>query len=239
MRADILTLFPGIFSGFLSESLIKIAQEKGRLEIVLHDWRAFAQGPRRTVDDKPFGGGPGMVLKPEPIFDCLENLLTGIEPKPRMLLMTPQGTPFTQAKARELSREPRLVFLCGRYEGFDQRIVRGWPWEEISIGDYVLNGGEVPTMAVIEAVSRLIPGVLGHDLSAAEESFESGLLDHPHYTRPADYRGMEVPETLRSGDHARIAKWRRDEALRLTRERRPDLLDPPAADGRHGSPPAR
>ncbi len=229
MRADVLTLFPGIFSGFLQESLIKIAQEKGRLEIVLHDWRAFAKGPRRTVDDKPFGGGPGMVLKPEPIFECLENLLQSVEPKPRMLLMTPQGRRFTQSKARELSRESRLVFLCGRYEGFDQRIVRGWPWEEISIGDYVLNGGEVPTMAVIEAVSRLIPGVLGHDLSAAEESFETGLLDHPHYTRPAEFRGMEVPPALRSGDHARIALWRRDEALRLTRERRPDLL--PALPG--------
>ena len=232
MRADVLTLFPGIFSGFLQESLIKIAQEKGRLEIVLHDWRAFAKGPRRTVDDKPFGGGPGMVLKPEPIFECLENLLQSVEPKPRMLLMTPQGRRFTQSKARELSRESRLVFLGGRYEGFDQRIVRGWPWEEISIGDYVLNGGEVPTMAVIEAVSRLIPGVLGHDLSAAEESFETGLLDHPHYTRPAEFRGMEVPPALRSGDHARIALWRRDEALRLTRERRPDLL--PAL---HGSTP--
>jgi len=236
MRADVLTLFPGIFSGFLKESLIKIAQEKGRLEIVLHDWRAFAQGPRRTVDDKPFGGGPGMVLKPEPIFDCLENLLQGAEPKPRMLLMTPQGRRFTQSKARELSRESRLVFLCGRYEGFDQRIVRGWPWEELSIGDYVLNGGEVPTMAVIEAVSRLIPGVLGHDLSAAEESFENGLLDHPHYTRPAEFRGMEVPPTLRSGDHARIAEWRREEALRLTRERRPDLSPAPPGGTPLGPP---
>jgi tRNA (guanine37-N1)-methyltransferase len=238
MRADILTLFPGIFSGFLSESLIRIAQEKGRLEVVLHDWRAFATGPRRTVDDKPFGGGPGMVLKPEPIFSCLENLLQGCDPLPRMLLMTPQGERFTQAKAKELAREPRLVFLCGRYEGFDDRIRRGWPFEEVSMGDYVLNGGEVPAMAVIEAVARLIPGVLGHDLSAAEESFESGLLDHPHYTRPAEFRGMEVPEVLRSGDHARIARWRRDEARRLTKERRPDLLaEPPRSDD--GTPPPR
>lgn len=236
MRADILTLFPGIFQGFLSESLVKIAQEKGRLEVVLHDWRAFASGPRRTVDDKPFGGGPGMVLKPEPVFACLENLLAGAEPKPRMLLMTPQGERFDRRKARELAREPRLVILCGRYEGFDERIRRGWPWEEISIGDYVLNGGETPAMVVIEAVTRLMPGVLGHDLSAVEESFETGLLDHPHYTRPASFRGMDVPEVLRSGDHARIARWRRDEALRLTRERRPDLLEgPPKTD--HGGPP--
>lgn len=237
MRADILTLFPGIFEGFLKESLVKIAQEKGRLEVVLHDWREFASGPRRTVDDKPFGGGPGMVLKPEPIFACLENLLSGVEPRPRMLLMTPQGVRFDRRKARELSREPRLVLLCGRYEGFDDRILQGWPWEEISIGDYVLNGGEVPAMVVIESVTRLMPGVLGHDLSAAEESFESGLLDHPHYTRPASFRGMEVPEVLRSGDHARIARWRRDEARRLTRERRPDLMDGTPEIERSGAEP--
>ncbi|HYC76371.1 MAG TPA: tRNA (guanosine(37)-N1)-methyltransferase TrmD [Planctomycetota bacterium] len=224
MRVDVLTLFPGILQGFLNESILKIAQEKGLLEVRLHDWREFASDPRRTVDDKPFGGGPGMVLKPEPVFACLENLLAGVEPLPRMLLTTPQGERFTQAKARELAREPRLVILCGRYEGFDDRIRRGWPFEELSIGDYVLNGGETPAMAVIEAVTRLIPGVLGHDLSAAEESFEGGLLDHPHFTRPAVFRGMEVPEVLRSGDHAKVAAWRRSEALRLTRERRPDLL---------------
>jgi tRNA (guanine37-N1)-methyltransferase len=237
MRADILTLFPGIFSGFLQESLVKIAQEKGRLEVVLHDWRAFASGPRRTVDDKPFGGGPGMVLKPEPIFACLENLLQGVAPLPRMLLMTPQGRRFDREKARELAREPRLVILCGRYEGFDERIRTGWPWEEVSIGDYVLNGGEVPAMVVIEAVTRLMPGVLGHDLSAAEESFETGLLDHPHYTRPASFRGIDVPEVLRSGDHARIARWRRDEARRLTEERRPDLLGGALKPDRRGPEP--
>jgi tRNA (guanine37-N1)-methyltransferase len=237
MRADVLTLFPGIFSGFLKESLIKIAQEKGLLEIVLHDWREFASGPRKTVDDKPFGGGPGMVIKPEPVFACLESLLGNESPKPRMLLMTPAGARFTQSMARELAREPRLVLLCGRYEGFDERILRGWPFEPVSMGDYVLNGGEVPAMAVIEAVSRLIPGVLGHDLSAAAESFETGLLDHPHYTRPASFRGMDVPEILRSGDHARVAKWRRAEAQRITRERRPDLAQDPTHPDERLTPP--
>lgn len=232
MRVDVLTLFPGVFDGFLAEGMMRIAHEKGLLDLHLHDFRAFAHDNHRSVDDKPFGGGPGMVLKPEPIFECLENLLQGVTPLPKMLLMAPSGRPFTQGMARELAREPRLVLLCGRYEGFDERIRIGWPFEEVSIGDYVLTGGEIPAMAVVDAAVRLIPGVLGHDLSSEAESFENGLLDHPHYTRPADFRGMVVPEVLRSGDHARVAAWRRAEALRITCERRPDLLSPEGDAGR-------
>lgn len=224
MRVDILTIFPGIFEGFLGESMVRIAQEKGLLEVFLHDFRNFARGPRRSVDDKPFGGGPGMVLKPEPVFECLDDLLKDTSPRPRLLLPSPVGPTFTQKKARELSKESRLVILCGRYEGYDERIVLGGPFEEISIGDYVLTGGEVPAMVIVDTVTRLLPGVLGHDLSAAEDSFEGHVLDHPHYTRPAVFRGMGVPEVLLSGNHALVARWRREQSLERTRLRRADLL---------------
>lgn len=227
MRVDILTIFPGLFEGFLSESMVRIAAEKGLLEVHLHDFRAKAKPPRRSVDDKPFGGGPGMVLKPEPVFECLDDLLRDVTPLPRMLLPSPVGVPFNQGLARQLSRESRLVILCGRYEGYDERIVLGWPFIEVSIGDYVVTGGEVPAMVIVDAVTRLLPGVLGHDLSAAQDSFEGALLDHPQYTRPAEYRGLQVPEVLLSGDHAKVAAWRREQAVRRTRERRPDLLRPP------------
>lgn len=224
MRVDILTIFPGLFGGFLSESMVRIAQEKDLLEVCLHDFREFAQGPRRNVDDKPFGGGPGMVLKPEPVFECLDAVVASDARKPRMLLPSPVGRTFTQEMARDLAGESRLVIICGRYEGYDERIVLGWPIEEVSVGDYILTGGEVPAMTIVDAVTRLLPGVLGHDLSALQDSFEAPLLDHPHYTRPAEYRGMRVPEVLTSGDHARVAAWRHEQSLRRTRERRPDLL---------------
>lgn len=224
MRVDILTLFPDMFPGVLSVGMLRIAREKGLLDVHLHDFRRFAKGVHQSVDDKPFGGGPGMVLKPEPVFDCLEEVLGAERPLPRMLLMSPDGVPFTQKLARTLVREPRIVILCGRYEGFDDRIRQGWPFESVSLGDYVLSGGELASMTIVDAVARLIPGVVGHSLSTLKESFEQGLLDHPHYTRPASYRGMDVPEVLLSGDHERIAKWRHDEALRITKERRPDLL---------------
>ncbi|HMS16598.1 MAG TPA: tRNA (guanosine(37)-N1)-methyltransferase TrmD [Planctomycetota bacterium] len=224
MRVDILTIFPGIFQGFLGESIVRIAQEKGLLEVLLHDFRSFAKGPRRSVDDQPFGGGPGMVLKPEPVFDCLDELLSGLEHPPRMLLPSPVGRRLDQALVRELSKEEHLVILCGRYEGYDERIVIGWPFEEVSIGDYVLTGGEVPAMVLVDSVTRLIPGALGHDLSAQEDSFERPLLDHPHYTRPAEFRGLKVPEVLLSGNHARVAQWRRAESINRTLARRPDLL---------------
>jgi tRNA (guanine37-N1)-methyltransferase len=224
MRVDILTLFPGMLRGFLSEGTLRIAQEKGLVDVRLHNFRDFATDGRKTVDDKPFGGGPGMLIKPEPVFDCLESVLRD-PPKPRMILLTPRGRTLDQKLARELSGEERLLLLCGRYEGFDERIHDAWPFEEVSIGDCVLSGGEPAAMVILDAVARLIPGVLGHDLSTESESFEGdGLLDYPQYTRPASYRGMEVPEVLRSGDHSKIADWRREHKKELTRTLRPDLL---------------
>lgn len=231
MRVDILTIFPRIFEGFLEEGMVRIAREKGLLEVLLHDFRDFAQGPRRQVDDKSFGGGPGMVLKPEPVFECLDALVAGSQERPRMLLPSPVGRQFDQELARELSAESHVVVLCGRYEGYDERIVDGWAFEEVSIGDYIVTGGEVPAMVLVDAVTRLLPGVLGHDLSALEDTFEAPLLDHPHYTRPAEYRGMRVPEVLLSGDHARVAEWRREQSLKRTRERRPDLLPDSETEG--------
>jgi tRNA (guanine37-N1)-methyltransferase len=224
MRVDVLTLFPEMFRGFLSEGTLRIAVEKGLADVRLHNFREFAKDARKTVDDKPFGGGPGMLIKPEPVFDCIESVLA--EPPPaRMILLSPRGTPFDQKLARELSTEARLLLLCGRYEGFDERVREGLPFTEVSIGDYVLSGGELAAMVILDAVVRLIPGVLGHDLSVESESFEGdGLLDYPQYTRPASFRGMEVPEVLRSGDHAKIAAWRRQHQKELTRAMRPDLL---------------
>jgi tRNA (guanine37-N1)-methyltransferase len=224
MRVDILTLFPEMFRGFLTEGTLRIAQEKGLADVRLHNFREFAKDARKTVDDKPFGGGPGMLIKPEPVYDCLESVLAE-PPGARMILLTPRGARFDQKLARELALEERLLLLCGRYEGFDERVREGWPFAEVSIGDYVLSGGELAAMVILDAVVRLVPGVLGHDLSSESESFEGdGLLDYPQYTRPATFRGMEVPEVLRSGDHAKIAAWRREHQERLTRTMRPDLL---------------
>ena len=219
MRVDILTIFPGLFSGFLGESLVKSARDRGLVDVRLWDFRTYTTDRHRSVDDKPFGGGPGMVLKPEPVFACLEDVVA-TEPRPRMLLPSPVGRPFDQAFARE----PRLAILCPRYEGYDERIVAGWGFEEVSIGDYVLMGGEVPAMVILEAVLRLLPGVVGHDLATSQESFEGSQLEHPQYTRPAEFQGMNVPEVLRSGDHARVAQWKQEQSGARTRERRPDLL---------------
>jgi tRNA (guanine37-N1)-methyltransferase len=223
MRVDIFTIFPGIFEGPLRESLLGRAVEAGLVDVRIHDLRDFATDSHRQVDDEPYGGGPGMVLKAEPLFRAVESLDEG--PK-RVILLSPAGRRLDQSLVRELSREPWLVLLCGRYEGADERVVEGLPAEEISIGDYVLSGGEIPALVVLDSVSRLVPGVVGTEESLRQESFEEGLLDHPHYTRPREFRGLAVPEVLLSGDHGRIAEWRRSAALEKTRRNRPDLLPP-------------
>lgn len=221
MKIDVITLFPGMFTGPLDESIIKRARAEGRLELVIHNLRDYTHDRHKTVDDKPFGGGPGMLLKPEPIFEAVENL-AGDETK--VILLGPSGRPFSQAIARELSEEKHLLFLCGSYEGFDERVREQLVDDELSIGDYVLTNGNLPAMVIIDAVARLLPGVLGDDESSHEESFSNGLLEYPHYTRPAEYRGMKVPEILLSGHHAQIAAWREEQSRRRTQERRPDLL---------------
>ncbi len=221
MRIDILTLFPGLFQGAFDESIVKRAREKGLVEIYLHDIRDYTHDKHRKVDDRPFGGGPGMILKPEPVFECVEKI--GARDCP-LIYLTPQGERFSQKKAEELLRRERLVFLCGHYEEIDERIRTALVGEEISIGDYVLSNGEIPAMVVVDCVVRLIPGVLGDAESAQEESFTSGLLDYPQYTRPAEFRGMKVPEVLVSGNHQEIEKWRRRMALERTKKVRPDLL---------------
>lgn len=225
MKIHVLTIFPEIFSGFLSESIIKIAQEKSLLEIVLSDFREFAADKHRSVDDSPYGGGPGMLLMPDPVVKSAEAILEQCAQRPRIILLTPQGRRLDQKLARELSRENHLLLICGRYEGFDARIAKILQVEEISIGDYVLSGGEVPAMAVIEAVARLIPGVVGDPESPITESFTENRLEYPQYTRPADYRGEKVPDVLLSGNHAEIKKWREKQSLKRTREKRPDLFD--------------
>lgn len=218
MQVHVLTLFPGAFDGFLAESIVRIAQEKNALTVDLIDFRRFATDKHASVDDRPFGGGPGMLLKPEPIFRAIEDLEARRGPIPRILL-TPTGRPLTQELVVELAAEPEFALLCGRYEGFDERIQLGLEFEEISIGDYVLSGGEVPAMVIIDAVARLLPGVLGDDESALNESFQGSLLDFPQYTRPREFRGMEVPEVLLSGDHKKIEAWRRSASLQRTLER--------------------
>jgi tRNA (guanine37-N1)-methyltransferase len=219
-RFDILTLFPAIFEGPLRESLLGRAIERGLIEVRLHDIRDHAHDKHRQVDDYAFGGGPGMVMKPEPIFEAVESLGEG---KKRVLVLSPAGRRLDQALVRELAGEPWLVLVCGRYEGVDERVIEGLPAEEISIGDFVLAGGEAAAFALVEAVTRLVPGVVGNEESLTAESFEEGLLDYPHYTRPASFRGMDVPEVLLSGDHARIEEWRRSAAVHKTQKNRPDL----------------
>jgi tRNA (guanine37-N1)-methyltransferase len=221
VRVDILTIFPGIFEGPLRESLLGRGIGEGLLDVRVHDIRDHAIDKHSQVDDEPFGGGPGMVMKPEPVFAAVEAIGPGSK---RVLLLSPGGRRLDQALVRELAREPWLVLVCGRYEGVDERVVEGLPAEEVSIGDYVLSGGEVPALVVLEAVTRLVPGVVGREESLHRESFEDGGLDHPHYTRPREFRGMEVPEVLLSGDHARIEEWRRRAADRKTKRNRPDLL---------------
>ena len=223
MRIDVLTIFPGIFESPLRESLLGKAIDAGVLDVRVHDIRDHVTDRHRQVDDESYGGGPGMVMKPEPIFAAVEAL----EPDPkRVLLLSPAGRRLDQALVRELVTEPWLVLVAGRYEGVDERVVEGLGAEEISIGDYVLSGGEVPALVVLEAVTRLVPGVIGREESHERDSFgQDGLLDHPHYTRPPEFRGMAVPEVLLSGNHAEIERWRREAAREKTRRNRPDLLE--------------
>jgi len=224
MKIDVLTLFPGMFVGPLDESIIKRARERGILQLGIHDLRNWTHDRHKTVDDRPFGGGPGMVLKPEPLFEAAESLAG---PKTRVILMGPSGRKFTQEIGRELAGYEHLLLIAGSYEGFDDRVRQGLAHDELSIGDYVLTNGALPVMVMIDVVTRLLPGVLGDEESAKEESFSHGLLEYPHYTRPAEFRGMKVPEILLSGHHAEIARWRHEQALERTRERRPDLLEQP------------
>lgn len=222
MRIDVITIFPDLLSGPLRESLLGKAIAAGVVDVRVHDLRSFSTDRHRSVDDAPFGGGPGMVMKPEPIFAAAESLGDG---RGRTILLSPAGRRLDQAIVRGLAREPRLTLICGRYEGVDERVAQGLGAEELSIGDYVVSGGELPALVVIEAVTRLVPGVLGTQESHERDSFsEPDLLDHPQYTRPRAFRDMAVPEVLISGDHAAVESWRRDAALDKTRKNRPDLL---------------
>ena len=223
MKFDILTLFPDLFHAFLRESILGRAVKRGLVEIKLTDIRSFARGPHRVTDDRPYGGGNGMVMKPGPVYRALQSVDRPKE-KSLVVLLTPQGKTFEQSKAWELSRLDQLTLICGRYEGVDERIRKGLADMELSVGDYVLSGGELGAMVVIDAVSRLLPGVLGGENSAKEDSFEDGLLEYPHYTRPEVFKGKSVPSVLLSGDHEKIRLWRRKESLKRTLERRPDLL---------------
>ena len=222
MKIDVLTLFPAMFAGPLDESIIKRAREAGRLDLTIHNLRDYAHDRHKTVDDRPFGGGPGMLLKPEPIFEAVESLARA---GTRVILLSPAGRPFSQAIARELAGLEHLLLVSGHYEGFDERVRQKLAQDELSIGDYVLTNGALPVMVIVDAVTRLLPGVLGDAESAQEDSFSRGLLEYPQYTRPADFRGMTVPEVLLSGNHAEIARWRAEQARLRTAERRPDLLE--------------
>lgn len=221
MRIDVFTIFPGLVDDFCAESVIGRARRTSLLDLRLHDFRESTTDTHRTVDDAPFGGGAGMVLKPEPVFAAVE----AVDPPRPLLLMSPSGRRFDQAWAGELASSGGFSMLCGRYEGVDQRIRDHLVDEELSLGDFVLSGGEVAAVAVIEAVTRLVPGVMGNDDSAGDESFVDGLLEYPHYTRPQEFRGWEVPDVLRSGDHGKVARWRRAQALRTTIADRPDLIE--------------
>lgn len=225
MKFDIITIFPEIFRGVFEFGIIRRALQAELLEIAIHDLRDFTSDRHHMVDDRPFGGGAGMVMKPEPLFRAIEAL-THRAPETRVILLTPQGRLLKQTVVEELAELERVVLICGRYEGIDERVVDELVDEEISIGDFVLSGGEIPAMVVVDAVTRLLPGALGCEQSAEQDSFSSGLLDYPHYTRPAEYRGLKVPEILLSGNHQEIEKWRRAKALEKTRKRRPDLLEP-------------
>ena len=226
MQIDVLTLFPEMLRSPLEHSILKRARESGRLDVRLVDIREFSTDRHRTVDDMPYGGGAGMVMKPEPIFRAVEQITAdaGDAGPARIVLMTPQGEPFSQERARELAQEDHLVLLCGRYEGVDERVREHLVTDELSIGDYVLTGGELPALVVLDAVARLIPGVLGDEESPRHDSFTDDLLEHPQYTRPADFRGWTVPEILLSGHHEEVARWRRRQSLLRTLQRRPDLF---------------
>jgi tRNA (guanine37-N1)-methyltransferase len=222
MKIDVLTLFPGMFTGPLDESIVQRARVSGRLSLGIHNLRDYTHDRHRTVDDRPFGGGPGMLLKPEPIFEAVEAL-SG--PETHVVLMSPAGRRFSQAIAGQLAAKTHLLLICGSYEGVDERVRQALVHDDLSIGDYVLTNGALPAMVIVDVVSRLIPGVLGDDESALEESFSQGLLEYPHYTRPAEFRGMQVPEVLLSGHHAEIEKWRAEQSRERTRRWRPDLTD--------------
>jgi len=221
MKIDVLTLFPAMFAGPLDESIIKRARKNGLLDLNVHDLRQWTHDRHKTVDDRPFGGGPGMLMKPEPIFEAVESLRREAT---KVILLSPSGRKFGQQIARELAEQKDLLFVTGHYEGFDERVRLALADDELSIGDYVLTNGALPAMVVIDAVTRLLPGVLGDDESSRDESFSHGLLEYPQYTRPAEFRGMKAPDVLISGNHAEIEKWRREQAALRTKESRPDLL---------------
>jgi tRNA (guanine37-N1)-methyltransferase len=225
MRIDVLTLFPQMFEAPFGFGIFKRAIDNGLVSLNLHNIRDYTHDKHNTADDYPYGGGAGMVLKPEPVFEAVEAIKAEVDAEPRVVLMTPQGRPFSQQVARELSEYPHMVYICGHYEGIDERVREHLATDEISIGDYVLTGGEIPAMVVIDAVLRLVPGVLGSEESLLDETHTGGLLEYPQYTRPAEYRGWSVPEILLSGNHGEIAKWRREQIIRRTLERRPELLD--------------
>lgn len=224
MKIEVISIFPGMFEQLFSSGVVGRAIEKNLLEIHALDLRDFTDDRHRTVDDRPYGGGEGMVLRPEPLFRAVDFCKAQDETPPHTILLSPQGSRFDQAKAKELSLRTRLILICGRYEGVDQRVADHLIEEEISIGDFVLSGGELAAAVVVDAVSRLVPGVVGRSESVLEESFMDGLLDYPHYTRPADFRGLKIPEVLLTGDHTKIRDWRRGQALLRTRRNRPDLL---------------
>jgi tRNA (guanine37-N1)-methyltransferase len=224
MRFDVFTLFPEVFGPYLETSILQRARQRGLVEVELHNIREWTHDKHHITDDEPYGGGGGMVMKPEPIFASVEGVL-GAPPACPVILLTPQGRTFTQAVAQELAQQPRLALLCGRYEGVDERVREHLISAEISIGDYVLSGGELPALVLIDALTRLSPGALGDPDGAWDDSHASGLLEYPHYTRPPEFRGWRVPEILLSGDHGKIARWRREQALLRTRQRRPDLLE--------------
>jgi tRNA (guanine37-N1)-methyltransferase len=236
IRIDVLTIFPRLFESFLAESFVSIAQERGEASIATHDLRNWATDRHRSVDDSPYGGGPGMVMRPEPLIPAIEALAgpKALGRAARVIALSPQGGSLDQSRLHGLASESHLVLVCGRYEGIDQRVLDLAVDEELSIGDYVLSGGEVPAMVVVEGVVRLLPGVLGNPESSISESFGEDLLEGPHYTRPPVYRGLAVPEVLRSGDHAAIERWRREQALERTRQRRPDLLSRRRSHGQDG-----
>jgi tRNA (guanine37-N1)-methyltransferase len=233
MKIDVLTLFPGMFAGPVDESIVKRARQAGLLDLRLHNLRDYAHDRHRTVDDRPFGGGPGMLLKPEPVFEAVEDLARA---ETRVILLAPAGRKFDQRIASELAGYGHVLLVCGSYEGFDERIREHLADDELSIGDYVLTNGALPAMVVIDAVSRLLPGALGANESAREESFSSGLIEYPQYTRPAEFRGWKVPEVLLSGHHAQIAEWRLEQAKTRTRQRRPDLLNEPCGEPEQPAP---
>jgi tRNA (guanine37-N1)-methyltransferase len=224
MIFDIFTLFPEVFEPYLQTSILQRARQRGLLEVHLHNIRDWTHDKHHVTDDDPYGGGGGMVMKPEPVFAAVEGVL-GASPECPVILLTPQGRPFTQQIAQELAEQPRLALLCGRYEGIDERVREHLVTDEVSIGDYVLTGGELPALVLVDALARLIPGALGDPDGAWDDSHASGLLEYPHYTRPPEFRGWRVPEVLLSGDHGRIARWRHEQSLLRTLQRRPDLLE--------------